>query len=125
MKHPTRLDQVTPFEIGSARFYPLSGPSRGGTELAVWQLRLAPGPAGVLHTIDREEVFLCTSGELVLIVDGEELRLMAGDALAVPAGSRLSAGVGESDGAVATVCTRAGLSATTDDGIVLRPPWAS
>jgi quercetin dioxygenase-like cupin family protein len=126
MNQPTRLDQVTPFEIGAARFYPLSGPSLGGTELAVWQLRLGPGPAGLPHTIDREEVFLCTSGELVLTVDGEEVRLAAGDVLAVPAGSHLSAGAGGGpEGAVVTVCTRAGLSAVTDDGTVIRPAWAS
>jgi quercetin dioxygenase-like cupin family protein len=124
MKRPTRLAEVTPFAIGEARFYPLSSPSRGGTELAVWQLRLGPGTAGLPHTIDREEVFFCTSGELLLTLDGDQVRLVTGDALAVPAGTRLSAG-GGSVGAEVTVCTRAGLSATTDDGTVLRPEWAS
>jgi hypothetical protein len=42
----------------------------------------------------------------------------------VPAGSHLSAGAG-SEGAVVTVCTRAGLSAVTDDGTVIQPRWAS
>jgi len=124
MLQPTRVEDVQPFVIGAALFYPLSSPSRGGTELAVWQLRIDPGPAGVPHTIDREEVFVCVSGELLIMVDDEQVQLTAGDSLAVPGGSRLSAG-GGADGAVVTVCTRAGLSAKLDDGSVLNPPWAS
>jgi quercetin dioxygenase-like cupin family protein len=123
MLRPNRIDEDRPFEIGSARFYPMSNRSLGGTELALWQLRVAPGPAGLPHTIDREEVFVALAGELRLTVDGETVSLVAGDTLAVPAGSRLSAGAGP-EGATALVCTRAGLSAVLADGSVLSPPWA-
>jgi quercetin dioxygenase-like cupin family protein len=126
MPEVTRLDQVVPFALHNAEFYPLSSPSRGGTELAVWQLRLSPGAAGAPHVIDREEVFVCVSGEVLIRVDddAEPARLLAGDTLAVPPGSLVSVGSG-SDGAAVTVCTRAGLSAKMTDGTVLSPPWAS
>jgi quercetin dioxygenase-like cupin family protein len=121
----TRLDQVVPFALPNAEFYPLSSPSRGGTELAVWQLRLQPDAAGAPHVIDREEVFVCVSGELLIRVDdaAEPARLLAGDTVAMPPGSLLSVGSG-SAGAVVTVCTRAGLSAEMTDGSVVSPPWA-
>jgi quercetin dioxygenase-like cupin family protein len=120
---PNRLDENSSFSVGDTRFYPLSSPSHGGTELAVWQVRVPVGVAGPAHIIDREEVFLCVSGELVITIDGRVARLVEGDVLAVPAGSRLSARAGDVD-AVALVCTRAGLRATFDDGTVLDPPWA-
>jgi mannose-6-phosphate isomerase-like protein (cupin superfamily) len=121
----TRLDEVVPFELHEARFFPLSSPSRGGTELAVWQLRLAPDTVGVPHLIDREEVFILAAGELLIQVDdAEPVRLLPGDAVAVAGGCRLSANSGP-EGAVATVCTRAGLQATMADGSVISPPWAS
>lgn len=120
----TRLDEVEPIALADVRFYPLSSPSRGGSELAVWQLHVDPGPVGTPHTIDREEVFVCLEGELLITVDDEQVRLSVGDSLAVPGGSRLSAG-GGADGAVALVSTRAGLSAVMDDGTVMHPPWAS
>ena len=121
----TQIDDVTPFELHGTRFYPLSSPSRGGTELAVWQIRLAPGLAGTPHMIDREEVFICICGEFTLTVDdAEPVRLRAGDVTAVPGGSRLSADAGP-EGAAAIVCTRAGLSAVMADGTVVEPPWAS
>ena len=123
MTQPTRLDQVTPFEIEGAQFYPLSSPSTGGTELAVWQLRLPADQGGLAHTIDREEVFFCLSGELRLVLNGEPMVLPAGQAMSVPGGSHLNAGAG-GEGAVVMVSTRAGLSAVTDDGTVMRPPWA-
>jgi quercetin dioxygenase-like cupin family protein len=123
MPHLTRLDQVIPIELAGARFYPLSGPSRGGTELAVWQLRLAAGHSGLPHTIDREEVFFCISGEMLMLLNGEQLRLRAGEAMSVPGGSHLSAGAGAEE-AVVMVSTRAGLTAVTDDGTVMQPPWA-
>lgn len=126
MPTPTRLADVTPFTIGDASFFPHSSPARGGTELAVWQLRVGPATngGGAGHVIDREEVFVVVSGELLITVDGEQVRLGPGDALAVPGGSRLIA-AGGADGAVVTVCTRAGLRATMDGGSVLAPPWAS
>ncbi len=130
MSQLTRFDDVVPIELHGAQFFPLSSPSRGGTELAVWQLRVAPGAPGTAHLIDREEVFVCQSGELLVEVDAgsspaaEPFRLRAGDALAVPAGSRLSAGAGP-EGAIVTVCTRAGLRAELADGTWISPPWAS
>ena len=121
---PALLDQAQPFELHGARFHPLSSPSRGGTELALWQLHLKPGSTGVPHTIDREEVFIGLAGELLIMVDGEQTRLAPGVVLSVPAGSLLSAGTGAREARV-LVCTRAGLSAVLADGTVLHPAWAA
>jgi len=111
------------FEVGPARFQPLTDPARDGGELAVWRLDLPPGPPGVPHVIDREEVFVCTSGTLSLRLDGETEELQAGDATAAPAGTLVAAGAG-ARGATAIVSCRMGLTVTMDDGSQLRPPWA-
>ena len=73
--------------------------------------------------IDREEVFVCTSGTLLLNLDGESIALRPGDAATAPAGSHVAAGA-EDQAAGATVCCRLGLIATMADGSQLRPPWA-
>jgi len=118
-----RADDRAVFEVGAARFEPVTDPGRGGGELAVWQVTVADGPAGQPHVIDREEVFLCTAGTFELVVDGVSHRLNPGDAVSARAGSTLAAGA-TGGPASATVCCRLGLTATLADGTVLSPPWA-
>ncbi len=102
---------------------PLAVPSRGSTELAMWQSTVAPGYAGNEHTLDREELFFVESGQALLTVDGQALRLSPGDALAVQPGEVVSVGNDGTEPAVLLVCSSAGVLATLN-GQVIEPPWA-
>jgi mannose-6-phosphate isomerase-like protein (cupin superfamily) len=112
------------FELPGVEFTGLAAPSRGSAEICTWRITVAPGlVSDQAHTLDRDEVFMITSGSVRLTLDGPALR--AGDAAVVPAGSPIqlvNAGEGE---ATAFVVIRAGFSATMADGTVVgTPPWA-
>jgi quercetin dioxygenase-like cupin family protein len=123
MPHATLADAPV-FSRDGFTFRPLAVPSRGSSELAVWQLESAPGAASAPHTLDREEVFVVAAGRMRATVGAAEHVLAAGDALIVPAGElfRLS-NDDPSAPAQLTVCTRAGIQATIG-GETITPPWS-
>lgn len=110
-------------EAGGIVARPLAVPSRGSTELAVWQSTVAPGYAGVAHTLDREEVFVVQAGQLRLTIDGRPVDLAPGDALAVQPGEVVSVGNPAAAAATVLICSSAGVLATVGDRTIA-PPWA-
>jgi quercetin dioxygenase-like cupin family protein len=63
-----------------------AGPSQGSAELSVWHLAMQPGSSGPAHAIDREQVYLLTSGHLTIEITGQEHPAGPGDAVIIPAG---------------------------------------
>lgn len=123
MPHATLADAPV-FSRDGFTFRPLAVPSRGSTELAVWQLEGAPGAASAPHTLDREEVFVLRSGRVRATVGDAEHVLEPGDALIVPAGEALQLRNDDAGAAASlTVCTRAGIQATLG-GETIVPPWS-
>lgn len=111
------------FALHGSVFRSFVAPSRGSSTLCAWHLEVTPGTVGVAHRPDREEVLLVLTGALTVDLDGTRTEAGPGDVVLVPAGSRLTVSGGP-DGATAWVTTTPGLTATTDDGAVLTPPWA-
>lgn len=122
MPHATLADAPV-FSRDGFTFRPLAVPSRGSSELAVWQLEGARGAASAPHTLDREEVFVVASGSVRATVGGEEHLVMAGDALIVPADTSFQLSTDGDEPAALTVCTRAGIQATVG-GETITPPWS-
>src|SRR3954453_7181896 len=81
-----RTDAPT-FDAGGTSVIAYAAPSRGAAEVRVWQIELAPGTTSPPHHMDREEVFLGTSGHAIADVDGTRHDLRAGDCLILPAGT--------------------------------------
>jgi quercetin dioxygenase-like cupin family protein len=98
-------------------------PSRGSSQLCAWRLTVPPATTGVAHRPSREEVLLVLEGTLHITIDGETSELRAGSVAHVPAGALLRIDT-RADGGSAWVTTTAGLTATTEDGTVITPPWA-
>ena len=71
--------------IPGVRFTEVASPSRGTSEMAVWRSRVAPGKAGLVHHMTREEVIVAVRGEGRVRIGEEEHRLAPGDVFAVPA----------------------------------------
>jgi quercetin dioxygenase-like cupin family protein len=93
-------------------------------ELSTWLVRMNEGAQGPLHAIDREQVWMTTSGRLSVEVDGVTHHAVAGEAAVLPAG--VMRRVSTVDGpAEAIVCMVAGGAASTPENPGPIPlPWA-
>lgn len=112
------------FELPGVEFTGLAAPSRGSRDLCTWRITVAAGlDSPQAHTLDRDEVFMVTSGAIRLAPDGPVLR--TGDAVVVPAGTPIQLANPEAGSAEVYVAVPAGFTATMADGSVLdTPPWA-
>src|SRR4051794_18027442 len=75
------------FDLGDSTITGYAAPSRGATQVSLWQLTLSPGSTSPLHYMDCEEVFVALAGRAVATVDSAEQVLQTGDCLIVPAGT--------------------------------------
>jgi quercetin dioxygenase-like cupin family protein len=113
------------FEAEGTTVTAYAAPSRGASELSVWQLELAPGSTSPLHHMDREEVFLGLAGDAIAMVGDTEHPLAAGDCLILPAGTAFTLHVPGPRPFRALACVRVGGLATLDPGgETFAPPWA-
>lgn len=63
----------------------LASPTHGDARvLSMWQVDMRQGQCDPDHTVDSEQIWHITRGELVIAIDKEPVRLAAGDALVVP-----------------------------------------
>lgn len=114
---------ATDYTIHGSGFAAYVNTARGSSQLCAWRLTVPPDTAGVAHRPSREEVLLVLEGTLHITIDDETNQLDTGSVAHVPAGSMLRIGSG-ADGGSAWVTTTSGLTATTQDGTVITPPWA-
>ena len=122
--HVITADQAPRFEFAGVEFTGYAAPSRGSGDLCAWQVKVSPGLVSEqAHTLDRDEIFMITSGVITLSPKGQVLA--AGDCVIVPAGTPIQLANPGQDVATAHVMIRAGFSATMADGApVGTPPWA-
>ena len=112
------------FDLPGVEFTGYAAPSRGSGGLCAWKIAVAPGLiSDQAHTLDRDEVFLVTSGRIKLSPDGQPLT--AGDCAIVPAGSPILLSNPGTVPATAHVLVEAGFTGTMADGTAVpTPPWA-
>jgi quercetin dioxygenase-like cupin family protein len=123
--HVIHATQAPQFEVPGVRFTALAAPSRGSAQICTWTISVAPGmDSAEAHTLDHDEIFMVTAGEIRLTPDGETLR--AGDAVVVPAGVPIQLANNGTEPAHAYVVIQAGFAAKAADGSVMgTPPWAT
>jgi quercetin dioxygenase-like cupin family protein len=119
----TKSGTTEAIAIANARFTPASSPSRGGDELAMWTVEMAPDEMAPPHRHDRELLMHILSGTVSGSVDGVPFSAAAGDTLSVPPGVEFTGGATGGSPARALACTRAGMVVTFADGTVMTPPW--
>jgi len=119
-----RAAEAPLFELPGIEFTGLATASRGTDQLCTWKITVAAGlESPGAHTLDRDEVFMVTSGEVRLHPDAETL--LAGDAAVVPAGTPIQLSNPGSTPASAYVAVPAGFTAAGEDGSPIpSPPWA-
>ena len=119
-----RAAEAPTFELPGVTFTALAAPSRGSADVCTWRISVAPGlRSDQSHRIDRDEIFMVTSGELTITPGGE--RLHAGDAVVVPAGQPIALENPTDEPAEAYIAIQAHFTATMADGTVVgTPPWA-
>lgn len=102
----------------------LAGPSQGSAELSSWRVRMEPGAAGPVHTIDREQVWMPVTGSFTVTVDGTTAVVGVGQAAVLPAGAVRQVRATDRPGE-ALVCMRSGGRVTVPGSTEPRPlPWA-
>jgi len=72
-------------ETRNAVMTTLASPTQGDASvLSMWQVEMHQGHCDSNHTVDSEQIWHVTSGELTIAVDEQIVRLAAGDTLVVP-----------------------------------------
>ncbi len=112
------------FDLNGIEFTGLAAPSRGSADVCAWRITVAAGVySPSWHTLDRDEIFLVTSGAIQIAPDAPVVS--AGDAVVVPAGTPIQLVNPKDEPAGAYVVIPAGFTATMADGTpVGTPPWA-
>ncbi|GAA2405100.1 cupin domain-containing protein [Nonomuraea africana] len=122
---PVVLGATAPvFTIGTTRFTGLAAPSRGAKETCVWRTHVAPHTEPNVHSFDREEVLVVTSGAGVAHLDGVPHPVGQGDAIVVPAGTLFALGNPHDEPLELVVALPVGALARLADGSTVVPPAA-
>lgn len=123
MAHVKAIDAPT-FTLPGVTFTGLAAPSRGCRETAVWRVRVEPGAPPATHFVDREEVFVATSGRAVARVGEQTFTVGAGDALVVAAHTPFDISADGDAPFEAVVAFPVGGRACMTGGQPFVPPWA-
>ena len=123
-----RAEHAPTFVLPGLEVVGLAAPSRGSRENSVWRIRLAPGVAGVpttgvVHSLNREEIFVAVSGRAIATLDDERIEVAAGDTLVVPAHQQFSLGNPGPDVFEAVAIASVGVQAQIVGGDAFTPPW--
>ena len=80
-----RASSVRRTETEIAVMTTLASPTQGDAGvLSMWQVEMRQGRCDPAHTVDSEQIWHVTRGELMIAVEQEPVRLAAGDTLVVP-----------------------------------------
>ncbi|GAA3470205.1 cupin domain-containing protein [Nonomuraea roseola] len=112
------------FTVGTTRFTGLASPSRGSKETCVWRTHVAPRTEPNIHSFDREEVLVVTSGSGVAHLDGTAHPITSGDAIVVPAGALFGMANPHDEPLELIVALPVGAMARLADGSLIVPPAA-
>lgn len=119
-----RAAEAPRFDLPGIVFTGLAAPSRGSGDVCTWRLTVegafaSPEP----HTLDRDEIFMVTTGAIKLTPTGETVG--AGDVAVAPAGTPIQLLNAGDAPAEVVVAIAAGFVAKAADGSVIgTPPWA-
>jgi quercetin dioxygenase-like cupin family protein len=80
-----RSSEAQRFELPGVTFTTLVSPVRGGANVALWNVQLAPGTPGQEHRLTHQEVIHVLRGEAVATLAGKAEAVRAGDTIVVPA----------------------------------------
>ncbi|MFI0966913.1 cupin domain-containing protein [Streptomyces sp. NPDC021080] len=120
-----RSSEAVTHEVHGARFVSYAAPRSGSKELCAWRAEIPAGHRAPVHTVNREEIFLLLSGELLVTLDGHTERITAGDTVIITPGATLGIENPTRESALSWVTTSIGLQAELADGSTLTPPWAN
>jgi len=118
----TVIDDFSVITTPNATMTTFAAPSLGSKELSAWRVAMVEGARGPEHVIDREQVWLPTSGSLTVTLDGESIVVGEGQSLVLAAdvSRQISAPAGPVE---AVVCMQADATVTANGES--RPlPWA-
>lgn len=121
--HVITASQAQRFELPGIEFTALASPTRGGSDVCTWRLRVDAGlRTAEPHTLDRNEIFMVVSGRLQLAPNGAVVG--PGDAVVVAAGEPIQVQNPGDEPAEVLIAIPAGFRPTMADGTTVdTPPW--
>lgn len=109
--------------LEGTRFTSLATPSRGSSDISVWQVDIDPGTPARPHRLTREEVFIVLAGTADVSLDGIGTTAEVGDAIIVPA--EVEFGIANAGATPLTLlCYLPAGGQAVVDGTAFTPPWA-
>ena len=112
------------FSLPGTTFTGLAAPSRGAKETCVWRISVDPGTPPTPHRVDKEEIFVLTSGRMLITLAGAEHALEPGDVLIVPADTLFGLDNPYQERAELVVVMPVGGVARIPGQDPILPPWA-
>jgi quercetin dioxygenase-like cupin family protein len=100
-----------------------ASPTLGAARVALWQVEMAPGASGPLHTFDVEQVWTALGGAATVELDGESLAVGPGDTVVMPAEAPRRVHADPAAGFTAIVTAPGGALATAAGAEPVLPPW--
>lgn len=102
----------------------LAGPSQGSKEISTWRVNLPAGKKSPSHVIDRDQIWMPTSGEFLFTCESEETTVRAGEALVIPGGAVREFTTGEGDAEALVAMLPDGNAVVPGNGDKIPVPWA-
>lgn len=122
---PIRVNRVGTarrIETNNAVMTTLASPTQGDTRvLSMWRVDTRQGRCDPCHTVDSEQIWHVTCGELAMAIKQESVRLAVGDTLVVP--ETLARQVTALTDATAVVCGFGDAIVAMAGEAGLTPPW--
>ncbi|MFB7506713.1 cupin domain-containing protein [Streptomyces broussonetiae] len=100
------------------------GPIGPSGAIRVGRREIPAGTGAPARTVDREEIFHRSMGELLITLDGRTERIGAGDTVIVDPGAALTVEKPTGHTAISRGATSIGPEAEPADGTRIVPPWA-
>lgn len=119
----THLTDVPAHEIPGNTLRGLATPSRGSTEIMLWNHRAEAGSASPPHWHDHDQVIYVLSGSGRVVVGDEEFAVRAGDVIVAPANipHQVHAAADEALDTIAAMSVA--LKTFSPDGSEIDQPW--
>ena len=120
----THSEEIPVHELSGNRLRGLATPSRGSSDIAMWNHSVAPGAASPPHRHDHDQVIYVLSGEGRVVVGDDDFPVAAGDVIVAPAEIPHQVLAAPDQGLDTIVAMLTALRTFRPDGSEIDQPWA-
>jgi len=120
----THSEDIPVHDLPGNRLRGLATPSRGSTEIMLWNHRAEAGGASPPHSHDHDQVIYVLSGSGRVLVGDTEFEVVAGDVIVAPARIQHQVYAAPDQPLDTIAAMQASLKTFDPDGSELHQPWS-